>query len=179
MLRQQVAEGRRALRDEYLRHPNPRLLVHRHTQLVDRAVKALWAESSISGTALIATGGYGRQELYPCSDIDLRILLAGELPDAGRERVERLIGMCWDAGLEIAHSVRTVQGCADAAAEDITIQTTLMESRFLTGSRKLFRELVERLHASIDPVAFFKAKKLEQEQRHAKHQDTPYALEPN
>ncbi len=179
MLRQEVADGRRALRDEYLRHPNPRVLLHRHARLVDRAIKAVWAQSGVPDAALIATGGYGRQELYPCSDIDLLILLPGDLPDSGRERVERLIGTLWDIGLEIAHSVRTVPGCVDAAAEDITIQTTLMEARFLTGSRKRFRELVERLRASVDPAAFFKAKKLEQEQRHAKHQDTPYALEPN
>ncbi|HWD22745.1 MAG TPA: [protein-PII] uridylyltransferase [Burkholderiales bacterium] len=179
MLRKQVAEGRQALREEYLRQPNPHLLLHRHAQLVDRAVKSVWTETGLAGAALVATGGYGRQELYPCSDIDLLVLLPGELPEAGRERAERLIGRLWDIGLEIAHSARTVQGCVDAAAEDLTIQSTLMEARFLAGSRNLFRELVARLHANLDPAAFFKAKKLEQEQRHAKHQDTPYALEPN
>ncbi|OGA72957.1 MAG: [protein-PII] uridylyltransferase [Betaproteobacteria bacterium RIFCSPLOWO2_12_FULL_65_14] len=179
MLRKQVAEGRQALREEYLRHPNPRSLLRRHTQLIDRAVKAVWLETGLQGAALVATGGYGRQELYPCSDVDLLVLLPGELPEAGRERIERLIGTFWDIGLEIGHSVRTVQGCVDAAAEDITIRTTLMEARFLAGSRNLFRELTERMQASADPVAFFKSKKLEQEQRHAKHQDTPYALEPN
>ena len=179
MLRKQVAEGRQALREQYLRNPHPRLLLLRHAQLIDRAVREVWAQTGLASAALVATGGYGRQELYPCSDIDLLVLLPGELPEDGRERVERLIGTFWDIGLEIGHSVRTVQGCVEAAAEDITIQTTLMEARFLAGSRKLFRELVERLQAGADPVAFFKAKKLEQEQRHAKHQDTPYSLEPN
>jgi len=179
MLRKQVAEGRQALREQYLRHPHPRLLLRRHAQLIDRAVREVWAETGLAGAALVATGGYGRQELYPCSDIDLLVLLPGELPEEGRSRVERLIGTFWDIGLEIGHSVRTVQGCVEAAAKDITIQTTLMEARFLAGSRKLFRELVDRLQAGADPVAFFKAKKLEQEQRHAKHQDTPYSLEPN
>ena len=84
-----------------------------------------------------------------------------------------------DIGLEIGHSVRTVQGCVETAAEDITIRTTLLESRFLVGSRLLFRKLTSELERIADPVAFFKAKKLEQEQRHAKHQDSPYSLEPN
>src|SRR5690606_34484966 len=96
-----------------------------------------------------------------------------------RERIEHLIGALWDAGLEIGHSVRTVEDCLQVAAEDITVRTTLMEARFLAGSRARFRHLVRELDAALDPVAFFEAKKLEQEQRHAKHQDTPYALEPN
>ncbi|MGH8667955.1 MAG: nucleotidyltransferase domain-containing protein, partial [Burkholderiales bacterium] len=179
MLRKQVADERQALRGAYLAHPNPGLLLRRHAQLVDRAVKQVWAEAGLSGAALVATGGYGRNELYPCSDIDLLVLLPAELAEGLPQRVERLIGTLWDTGLEIGHSVRTVQECVETAAGDITIQTTLMEARFLAGSRRLFNELTHSLKATADPVAFFKAKRLEQEQRHAKHQDTPYALEPN
>jgi [protein-PII] uridylyltransferase len=175
----QVAEERRALRDAYLKNPNPRLLLRQHALLVDRTVKEVWAQAGIAGAALVATGGYGRSELYPCSDIDLLILLPGEPSEAERERLERLIGTFWDIGLEIGHSVRTVQGCVDTAAQDITIQTTLMEARFLAGSRSIFNQLLKAMGETRDPVTFFKAKKLEQEQRHAKHQDTPYALEPN
>src|SRR4051812_1035317 len=179
-LRQQVAAGRAALRQAYLQKPEPRMLLQRHAQLIDRTVKAAWAQVHPSkAAALVATGGYGRGELYPSSDIDLLVLLPAEPDAAERERVERLIGMFWDIGLEIGHSVRTVQGCLETAAADITIQTTLLEARFLTGSRSLFRGLQAGLDEQLDPVAFFKAKKLEQEQRHAKHQDSPYSLEPN
>ncbi|MCD6044666.1 MAG: [protein-PII] uridylyltransferase, partial [Burkholderiales bacterium] len=177
-LRGEVAVARQALRDSYLRKPHPRVLLAKHTQLVDRTIKALWGETGVPGNAaLVATGGYGRGELYPCSDIDLLVLLAREPSDAEREALERLIGRFWDIGLEIGHSVRTVHDCVEAAAGDVTIRTTLLESRFLAGSRALFRELEKAL--VVDPVAFFKAKKLELEQRHAKHQDSPYALEPN
>ena len=177
MLKRQVAEERQALRDAYLKDPNPRRLLHQHARLVDRAAKEVWAHAGLAGAALVATGGYGRLELYPCSDIDLLVLLPEAWTAAQRHGVERLIGTLWDTGLEIGHSVRTVRECVEAAAEDITIQTTLMEARYLAGSRRLYREFAAAL--SIDPIAFFKAKKLEQEQRHAKHQDTPYALEPN
>jgi [protein-PII] uridylyltransferase len=176
-LRQQVAAERQVLREAYLKQPNPRSLLQRHTALIDRTVKTVWADAGPAGAALVATGGYGRCELYPCSDIDLLVLLPGEPAPAQRERIERLIGTFWDIGLEIGHSVRTVQGCVETAAQDITIQTTLMEARYLAGSRSLLRELAAALKQ--DPVAFFKAKKLEQEQRHSKHQDTPYSLEPN
>jgi [protein-PII] uridylyltransferase len=179
-LREQVAAGREALRQAYLRKPEPRALLARHAQLIDRTVKAVWAQiEPVAAAALVATGGYGRGELYPWSDIDLLVLLPRELAADERERVERLIGSFWDIGLEIGHSVRTVQVCLDTAAADITIQTTLLEARFLTGSRRLFRGLQAGLEEQLDPVTFFKAKKLEQEQRHAKHQDSPYSLEPN
>ena len=178
--RAEIAAARQALKETYLRRPNPRLLLTRHCQLVDRTVKALWGETGVAAdAALVATGGYGRGELFPCSDIDLLLLLAAEPTAAQREALERLIGQFWDIGLEIGHSVRTVEGCIEAAAGDITIRTTLLEARFLAGSRGLFQKLNKELQRSLDPVAFFKAKKLEQEQRHAKHQDSPYSLEPN
>jgi [protein-PII] uridylyltransferase len=179
-LRAEVAAARQALKDAYLRRPNPRQLLAKHTQLVDRTVKALWGETGVAAdAALVATGGYGRGELFPCSDIDLLVLLAKEPSEAEREVLERLIGQFWDIGLEIGHSVRTVEGCIEAAADDITIRTTLLESRFLVGSKKLYRRFETAFADTSDPVAFFKAKKLEQEQRHAKHQDSPYSLEPN
>ena len=177
-LRAEVSAERQALKEEYLRRPDPRGLLARHTALVDRIVKAAWQESGITAeAALVATGGYGRGELFPSSDIDLLVLLGAEPSALGREALERLIGRLWDIGLEIGHSVRTVEGCVEAAAGDITIRTTLLEARFLIGSAALFAELERAL--VFDPVDFFKAKKLEQEQRHAKYQDSPYSLEPN
>jgi len=176
-LRQQVAAERAALREAYLKRPDPRALLKAHAQLIDRAVKAV--PGLPEGAALVATGGYGRGELYPSSDIDLLILLARDPDEAEKSALETLIGTFWDIGLEIGHSVRTVDGCLQAAAEDVTVRTTLLESRFLGGNRTLFRQFEQRFRDAMDPVAFFKAKKLEQEQRHAKHQDSPYSLEPN
>ncbi len=176
-LREQVAAERAALRAAYLEKPNPGALLRKHTQLVDRAIRSV--PGLPEGAALVATGGYGRGELYPASDIDLLVLLAREPGDAERESLERLIGTFWDIGLEIGHSVRTVEGCVEAAAGDVTVATTLLESRYLAGSRPLHARLDAELHKRRDPAAFFGAKKLEQEQRHAKHQDSPYSLEPN
>ncbi len=178
--RQELAAGRQGLREAYLRQPNPGLLLRRHAQLVDRAVKGIWSQAGVSArAALVATGGYGRGELFPSSDIDLLVLLSGEPTEPEREVLERLIGQLWDSGLDIGHSVRTVQGCVDAAMVDITVSTTLLEARYLAGSRRLFREFQGALQGIADPVSFLKAKKLEQEQRHAKHHDSPYSLEPN
>ena len=178
--RLELSAGRKALREAYFKQPNPRLLLRRHAQLIDRIVKSVWIEYGAgAGAALVATGGYGRGELYPASDIDLLILLAGEPSPEVRAAIERLIGTFWDIGLEIGHGVRTAQGCIEAADDDITIATALLESRYLAGSRRLFQTLQRALAKAREPVSFLKAKKLEQEQRHAKHQDTPYSLEPN
>jgi [protein-PII] uridylyltransferase len=129
--------------------------------------------------ALVATGGYGRGELFPCSDVDVLVLLGGELPAVERERLERLIGMFWDVGLEIGHSVRSVDACVELARADITIETSLLEARPIAGGAALYRRLSRAIAKSVNPAAFLEAKKLEQEQRHAKHRDTPYTLEPN
>ena len=179
-LRESVAAARQALRDRYLRDAKPRLMLREHAELIDRTVRALWDEAGAPrGAALVATGGYGRNELYPCSDIDLLVLLAADPSREEETALEKLIGSMWDIGLEIGHSVRTVPGCVEAAAGDVTIATTLLEARYLAGSRALFRKLEKEVAATRDAAAFFRAKKLEQEQRHAKHQDSAYALEPN
>jgi [protein-PII] uridylyltransferase len=156
--RDAIQAEREALRAAYLRRPRPRLLLRQHAQLVDRHVKAIWNAAAVpAGAALVATGGYGRGELYPHSDVDILVLLAREPDEADRSALERLIGGFWDAGLEIAHGVRTAQGCVEAAA-DITVRTALLEARYLAGSRALFRGLEARLAELADPVGFFKAK---------------------
>jgi len=176
-LREQVAAERAALRAAYLEKPEPRTLLKAHAQLIDRIVRAV--PGLPDSAALVATGGYGRGELYPSSDIDLLILLARDPDEAEKEALEKLIGTFWDIGLEIGHSVRTAEGCIQAAAEDVTVRTTLLEARYLSGSRALYRTFERAFAAAMEPASFFKAKKLEQEQRHAKHQDSPYSLEPN
>ena len=172
--------GRTALRRDFERGASPRRLLQAHSRLIDRVLRELWRDlQPVASAALVATGGYGRGELYPHSDIDVLVLLARAPGEEERGRLERLVGMFWDIGLEVGHSVRTVHECAQAAAEDITVQTALLEARFLAGSRRLFRQLNEAVALHLDARAFLKDKRLEQEQRHAKHQDTAYALEPN
>ena len=179
-LRRNLREARDALREDYLTGNTPGRLLRAHSRLIDRTLQDLWRTHSPSPTmALVATGGYGRGEQFPCSDVDVLILLAGEPPAEERERLEQLIGMIWDIGLEIGHSVRTVEACVETAQADITIETSLLEARLLAGNAALFRRLTRAIDKVVDPAAFLKAKRLEQEQRHAKHRDTPFALEPN
>lgn len=146
----------------------------------DVALRACWKVAGMPRTAsLVAVGGYGRGELYPHSDIDVLILLAAPPSAAEAAIVESLIGMLWDLGLEIGHSVRTMAECMTEADRDITVATALIEARYLAGNRLLASTLFETIATGVEPESFFRAKMLEQQQRYAKYQDTPYALEPN
>ncbi|HSQ70809.1 MAG TPA: [protein-PII] uridylyltransferase, partial [Rubrivivax sp.] len=62
---------------------------------------------------------------------------------------------------------------------EVTVQTALLEARFICGARRLFNELERACSAAMDTRAFQRAKMLEMKQRHVKYEDTPYALEPN
>jgi len=178
--RLELSAARERLRERYLRKPLPAKLLRDHARLVDGVLRTLWRElNPAQGAALVATGGYGRGELFPYSDVDVLILLAHTPDVQERERLERLVSLFWDVGLDVGHGVRTVPQCVAAAEDDITVRTTLLESRLLCGSRARFHALQAAIEASMDPVAFFEAKRLEQEQRYARHQDTAYALEPN
>jgi [protein-PII] uridylyltransferase len=153
-------------------------------RLADDTLKALWQQAAYGPSpALVAVGGFGRGELFPHSDIDVLLLLPeGQSPDtdeALRQRIETFISSCWDAGLEIGSSVRTVDECLAESAKDVTVQTALLESRLICGNAALFKDFRWRFRQAMDPRAFFVAKTLEMQQRHSKFEDTPYALEPN
>jgi [protein-PII] uridylyltransferase len=152
--------------------------------LADGLLIQLWQNAGFAPElSLVAVGGFGRAELFPSSDVDVLILLPdGQSPESDPElqaQLERFIGSCWDTGLEIGSSVRTLSECLAEAAKDITVQTSLLESRRVTGNTHLFTEFQRQYMAVMDPQAFLVAKTLEMSQRHNKFENTPYALEPN
>jgi len=162
--------------------------VHRHLKLLsdlcDDTLKSLWAQAEMpESCALLAVGGYGRQALFPYSDVDVLVLLPDTLSVENNESlktcIETFIGGCWDAGLEIGSSVRHLSECVTEAAADITVQTAMLESRYLTGQSALVKLFTEAFKANLDPKAFFTGKTLEMHQRHSKFDNSPYSLEPN
>ncbi len=179
-LRVRLQEEQAALRSAYESTTNAKVMLRGRAALVDGVLREIWQHFALPGSmCLVAVGGYGRGELYPASDIDIQLLLPDDAGNAHDERIEQLIGALWDIGLDVGHSVRNIAECRDEAARDITIQTNLLESRLLAGSRKTFNEFSATLHAQLDPQVFFKAKRLEQEERYARYNDTPFSLEPN
>ena len=143
---------------------------------------ALHAGTSATRTStLVAVGGYGRGELHPCSDIDVLILLPKSEVADGHEGIERFLTFLWDIGLEVGHSVRTIDDCQRESAADVSVATTLIEARLLAGPDYLFQAMRRALGQDSvwSSQAFFEAKVAEQQARHHRHHDTAYNLEPN
>ncbi|MQR00027.1 [protein-PII] uridylyltransferase [Glaciimonas soli] len=180
VLKTQLKTKRQNIIDDFMRDGKPEQLLTHLRQSVDVALTHAWKVLSLpASAALVAVGGYGRGELFPYSDVDLLILLSNA-PDAEfQNKLEQLVQLFWDIGLEIGHSIRTVDECMNESAADITVKTSLLEARLVIGNKALFKQLQERFQAAMDAPAFFQAKMLELRQRHAKYQDTPYSLEPN
>lgn len=158
-------------------------LVNYRSVVIDKILIQLWQyylQQDADTLVLLAVGGYGRAELLPGSDIDLMILLPSteSIPE---DKLASFLQFLWDIGLEVGHSVRTLQDCIEQSRQDITIATNLMESRRLYGAQDLYNEL--KILATSDTLwtsrDFFEAKHKEQQKRHAKFHDTAYNLEPN
>ncbi|MEK6749974.1 MAG: [protein-PII] uridylyltransferase [Pseudomonadota bacterium] len=184
IFKQTLLSGAEVLREQFTSGTPVNVLVAGRAQLVDHLIVRAWRlflPARIGGVALIAVGGYGRGELHPHSDVDIMILLRDKTLLQHQDALAEFLTFLWDIGLEVGHSVRTLEQCCDEARRDITVATNLMESRLLRGPQALFREM----HAITGPEklwpsrAFFEAKWREQIDRHLRFHDTAYNLEPN
>jgi len=158
--------------------------MHKLARQADAMLTQLWTLAGLASPfALLGVGGFGRGELFPYSDVDVLVLLPdGHSPEtdaALKGKIETFIGYCWDVGLEIGSSVRTLSDCIAEAEKDVTVQTALLEHRLITGNAALLKAFKAAFFAAMDAQAFFVAKTLEMRQRHTKFEDTPYSLEPN
>jgi len=178
-LRKSLRNDRSVLEQGFLQHGKAARLLSAHSRLIDKYLRRVWQQLAMpQRITLVAVGGYGRGELYPRSDIDLLILLYAEPDDALQQKLQALVALLWDIGLEVGHSIRTIAQCLHESA-DITVQTNLLEMRQLTGDAKLFGELKNVLQQYLDPQQFFLAKLQEQQLRHARFLDSDFNLEPN
>ncbi len=173
-----------AIGQEALSVRSARQSLRRLAQLTDGVLTQLWQHAGLQDPmALLAVGGFGRGELFPYSDVDVLVLLPDthsiEHDAALKSRIEAFIGSCWDVGLEIGSSVRTLSECLTESVRDVTVQTALLECRLVVGNALLVKEFQTAFFAAMDAKAFFIAKTLEMQQRHTKFENTPYALEPN
>jgi [protein-PII] uridylyltransferase len=185
--RELVHSAQKELEQRFIAEENVELLVRARAQFIDALLHATW-QHQLSATlasrlALLAVGGYGRGELHPHSDVDLLVLVPGdvELATDDGAQLEKFIAFLWDIGLEVGHSVRTPAQCAEESTADVGVMTTLLEARLLTGDAALLNDM----RAALSPEKvwpsrrFFEAKLQEQRDRHLKANDTAYNLEPN
>jgi [protein-PII] uridylyltransferase len=183
VLRKALSQGDATLHERFARGVNPSLLVHQRAWLVDQILKQAWTRlvGPHHELALLAVGGYGRGELHPGSDVDVLILLKQGSAEDWRGPIEHFVTVLWDIGLQVGHSVRNIDECAEQATRDITIATSLMEARLLWGDGHMFEALAAAVSpANVWPSArFFEAKLHEQIRRHRKFHDALSNLEPH
>jgi [protein-PII] uridylyltransferase len=179
-LRESLERERERIIDVFLAGTPVSRLLQGLSQLTDRYVRTAADRTGVSRFAtVVAVGGYGRGELFPSSDVDL-LIIPRSAPDAAQQAsIASLVQLLWDMGLAIGHAVRTAPECGQQASADATILTSMLESRRICGPQQGFAEFQRIVQQVLDPRTFLRAKLLEQQQRHTKYEDTPYALEPN
>ena len=183
VFRQTLKTASATLTERFLAGRAATELVLARSHFIDQLIVCAWQlyfDPHDENIALIAVGGYGRGELHPHSDIDVLLLLRTE-DTPYKNAIESFLLFLWDIGLEIGHSVRNIDQCAEEATKDITVATNIQESRLLIGPDNLFEELRElnSPHKIWPGPEYFRAKLDEQIKRHLKFNDTAYNLEPN
>jgi len=170
-----------------------RQVVHANSHLVDQLVRSIYdfALASVYPLAnpttgevlsLTATGGYGRGEMAPFSDIDLMFLLPYKLTAHTEQVVEFILYTLWDLGLKVGHATRTIEETVRLSHDDMTIRTSLLETRWLWGEQDMFEEFHKRFEMEFDEstaLNFVEVKLAERDARHDRMGDSRYVLEPN
>ncbi len=162
-----------------------RQLLKEHSSLIDKFINDLFLalpETDRDGLALVALGGYGRQELFPYSDIDLLLLYHPEVAEEIESLAEKLFYPLWDTGLDVGHGVRTLDACLEDARKDFFFQVALLDARLICGNKGLFSSLLDRsmkrfVHGQ--RKAFTENMMAHRNQRHIRFGDHTYLLEPN
>ncbi|MEW6109279.1 MAG: [protein-PII] uridylyltransferase [Nitrospirota bacterium] len=155
-------------------------LVERYTDRIDSLIIDIYNSlKKDANIVLIATGGYGRKELAPFSDIDIMFFASDRI---GTEDAEQLLYKLWDTGLTISHSFRTGDECIEESLKDIRTRTSLLEARYIAGNKHLYNIFRKKVYTEIAHKRqknFVREKLKEMEKRHAESGDSVFLLEPN
>ncbi len=162
-----------------------RRMLDSYSRAMDTLLGALfefYAPRQVSGISILAVGGYGRQELFPYSDIDLVFLYdAKHSKDAGKA-AESILYILWDLGLKVGQAHRDVDDTLNKAKEDITIRTNMLDARFIAGDKTVFESMWKRFKEDLvegSELEFVEAKLAERDTRLQKFGESRYMLEPN
>src|SRR5213594_3839461 len=186
-----LAEGLEALKQRHAEGASGEDSVHTHARFMDDVVASLSHLASDDAEAagltptpyvVVALGGYGRGELHPSSDIDLMIVYDGELSPYVQRVMQELLYTLWDLGLQVGHSLRSLEDCVAMARTDFPSRTSMQEARLVVGDKRLFARFGRVLHDNVyrhDFEQFLATTLAEREQRYRKHGASPYIGEPN
>src|SRR5580700_4967197 len=193
LLKAEMVEARATAQAVLLKDRHGRRCAERLCLVQDEIIRILYGAATqhlyrtqiLSGAermAVVATGGYGRGLMAPESDIDLLFILPYKQTAWGEQVAEAILYCLWDMGLKVGHATRSVDESIRQARGDMTIRTAILETRFLTGDRPLYDELVERFDSEVvqgTAAEFVTAKLAEREERHRRAGQSRYLVEPN
>jgi len=190
-----LAERTDALRARHATGASGREIARERADAIDAVLRALMLHAVTryphgalpAPMSLLALGGYGRRELCPLSDIDILFLYPSDTPaEAIKPLQDHLIAEVlyplWDCGLKVGHYTRTIEEVFAEARSDIRIKTSLLEARYLSGSRPLaahFAEDYRRFYTTEAPLDYIAQRLADQAERRAKAGDTPFLQEPD
>ena len=179
--KKQYKQEQKSLERDFVSKPDSaELLVKSRSDNIDRLLGNVWSSSGMSDDlCLAAVGGYGRGELHLHSDIDLLILIPSKSHKRHQKRISNFLTFLWDVGLEVGHATRDMDDCV-VAIYDLSVVTSLLESRLLLGDKQLFKQMKSTIKESDwSSQSFFVEKQKEQLRRHEFYSETAYNLEPN
>ena len=158
--------------------------LNKRSENIDNLIQSIAYEAKlnlINDFGIFSVGGYGRGELHPYSDIDLLLLSKSNLSKKDQNKVESFVSLLWDLGLEIGHSVRTLEQAINQAREDVYTMTNMLEFRQLLGTEALHIDYLKIIDTKNlwRNRAFIQAKIQEQIERHNSFNNTSYNLEPD
>src|SRR6202140_3063463 len=193
LLKAEMVAARTTAQDVLLKDRHGRHCAERLCFVQDEIIRILYAAatrhlyrshipSGAERMAVVATGGYGRGLMAPESDIDLLFILPYKQTAWGEQVAEAILYCLWDMGLKVGHATRSVDESIRQARGDMTIRTAILETRFLTGDKPLYDELVGRFDKEVvqgTAAEFVTAKLAEREERHRRAGQSRYLVEPN
>lgn len=177
---------RKALEDQWLKNSSAETVLIDQCRLVDDYIVACFEKAGLQdcldSVALVALGGYGRQELFPFSDIDLMVLYHPRVADRIGEIADAVLYPLWDTGLEVGHGVRTVAECMEHASEDYFFLVALLDARLLLGSGELYGKLLDcfkKQYIDGKREEFVEKMKKFRQARRSRYGSHSYLLEPH
>ncbi len=190
--RDYLNQARDMLYEEHLAGASGSDVVARWTAVVDHVVKSLFQTARDDyrkrnatldqKCTVIAQGGYGRAELNPWSDIDL-LFLHPQRTDAYVETVtESVLYALWDTGMTVGQAVRNLRDCVSLAADDFKVKTSLLDTRLLAGTEDLYETFASTMENEVlkrNAARFFREKVEENRERHGKHGNAVFLVEPH
>jgi [protein-PII] uridylyltransferase len=175
------------LRQTFERTGDGAAAIRRRATVVDNIIRQVWtsfsSQSERSGIALVATGGFGRRELFPYSDVDILYLCANDNVERDyHELLRNATQAMWDVGLRASPATRTLKECDRVDPDNLEFTVSLLDRRFLAGDTAIYKRLESDLLPALalrdwDTIVQNLAEIARA--RHAKYGNTIFHLEPN